>query len=76
MIPHILRCLSAGVRYEGLEKCANFGDRLSCCIPLQISSSELVEREPIPLNFVCQNSCSSGMNRRPTSIIFTLEKMK
>lgn len=29
--------------------------------------------EPIQLIFTCQNSCSGGMNRRSTSLIFILE---
>lgn len=35
--------------------------------------NEFQENEPISLLFTCQNSCSGGMNRKSTVIVFNLE---
>lgn len=35
--------------------------------------SAIASNEPLKLQFTCQNSCSGGMNRKATSIVFTLE---
>lgn len=65
---HILTCENIGACYEGIEGGKVFKDRLSVVVPLQ----NVAANEPLKLTFTCQNSCS-GMNRKSTSLIFTLE---
>lgn len=65
---HILSCSVPETRYVGSETGKLFKDRLSLVVPL----SAVVQNEPLKFQFSCQNSCS-GMNRKMTSIIFTLE---
>lgn len=53
-----------------------FGERLSVVVPLenlQKDQDGLITQN-FSLEFACQNSCVSGINRKPTSIVFTLEK--
>lgn len=61
--------------YVGKEIGETFGERLSILVPLE--SNQIDENgkhiQSIGLEFGCQNSCSSGINRRPVSIVFTLE---
>jgi tumor protein p63 len=66
---HILRCPTKDTLYLGTEDGKLFRDKLSIRIPMK----NVACNEPIKLLFTCQNSCSSGMNRKSTSLIFTLE---
>lgn len=63
--------------YHGREDGQTFSERLSVVVPLE--SNELDDSgritQSIGLEFGCQNSCSSGINRKPTSIVFTLENL-
>lgn len=66
---HILRCLSEETIYYGVDTGKLFKDKLAVVIPM----SAIASNEPLKLQFTCQNSCSGGMNRKATSIVFTLE---
>lgn len=66
---HILRCNTNETAYVGSENGKLFKEKLAILIPMR----NVAHNEPIKLLFKCQNSCSSGMNRKSTSIIFTLE---
>lgn len=66
---HILRCTVPSTQYVGVENGKLFIDKLAVFIPM----NEIAHNEPLKLVFTCQNSCSGGMNRKMTSIIFTLE---
>lgn len=68
-VDHILKCDNSGSIYEGNENGKVFADKLSVLIPM----SNIASNEPLKLIFTCQNSCSGGMNRKSTSLIFTLE---
>lgn len=72
---NILKVNDPKALYQGREDGQTFNDRLSVVVPLE--SNELDDKgrftQIIGLEFACQNSCSSGINRRPTSIVFTLE---
>lgn len=65
---HILRCDLPHTQYVGDEAGKLFKDKLALLIPM----SAIASNEPIKLQFTCQNSCS-GMSRKYTSIVFTLE---
>lgn len=62
--------------YIGEELGETFSARLSVVVPLTsvIYDDQGKVTHSIGLEFGCQNSCSSGINRRPTSMVFTLEK--
>jgi len=66
---HILRCSVGATEYVGNKAGKTFGDRLAVVIPLNAIASN----EPLKLEFTCQNSCSGGMNRKSTTLVFTLE---
>lgn len=66
---HILRCTVPTTQYVGVENGKLFMDKLAVIVPM----NEIAHNEPLKLIFTCQNSCSGGMNRKMTSIIFTLE---
>lgn len=66
---HILRCTVATTQYVGVENGKLFYEKLAVIVPM----NEIAHNEPLKLIFTCQNSCSGGMNRKMTSIIFTLE---
>ncbi|KAG5673001.1 hypothetical protein PVAND_003082 [Polypedilum vanderplanki] len=66
---HILICENPGTEYRGIETGKLFEDKLAVLVPLR----NLAMNEPLKLTFTCQNSCSGGMNRKSTSLIFTLE---
>lgn len=66
---HVLRCMTQDTEYLGIEMGKLFKDRLALRIPL----ATVATGEPLKLQFTCQNSCSGGMNRRHTTVIFTLE---
>lgn len=73
---HIVHCDNDGAVYMGQENGDVFMERLSVLIPLkkthQMRQYEEVIREEIVFSFTCLNSCS-GISRRPTALIFTLE---
>lgn len=73
---HILRCEHTDTQYFGSDSGQKFIDKLSILLPLGKSGYGDVVNETIALQFVCQNSCVSGINRRSTAIIFTLEGLK
>lgn len=58
-------------QYEGSEEKVNYQDRLSIKIPMDSRSCRV--EKPIGMEFLCQNSCTSGINRRCTALIFALE---
>ncbi|XP_076759707.1 p53 isoform X1 [Xylocopa sonorina] len=66
VIKHVVRCTHHLTMYEERN------EHLSIVTPLNRPQpgSQYV---PICLKFLCKNSCPSGMNRRPTELIFTLE---
>lgn len=66
---HILRCNHPGAMYDGTEDGYYFHNRLQVVLPL----NKVAPNEPISYMFLCQNSCSGGMQRKATAIIFTLE---
>lgn len=66
---HILRCASDETMYVGYDSGKLFKDKLAIVVPTRAIASN----EPLKLQFTCQNSCSGGMNRKATSIVFTLE---
>lgn len=72
---HILRCTHPKAYYGGVENGTIFKERFSVVAPLD--NAVLNEDEMACMNlgfeFMCQNSCSSGINRKSTSIVFTLE---
>ncbi|KAL7291302.1 hypothetical protein TKK_0014905 [Trichogramma kaykai] len=66
-VKHVIRCLHNTSSYEE----ANNG-HLSVLTPLGVPETAL-NNVPMDFLFTCKNSCSSGMNRRATELIFTLE---
>lgn len=67
VIKHVVRCTHHLTLYEERN------EHLSIVTPLNKPQpgSQYV---PVCFKFLCKNSCPSGMNRRPTELIFTLEK--
>lgn len=74
-LKHILKCLTPYANHVGVEDGILFKDRLSVVVQLQNCKrdEEGNVSEPIVYDFQCQNSCASGINRKSTSIVFTLE---
>lgn len=72
---HILKCCDPHAEYRGNGDGAVFKDRLSITVPLtQMNRDDNGNASmSIGYEFGCQNSCSRGINRRTTSIMFTLE---
>lgn len=66
---HILRCAVPETNYVGVETGKLFKDKLAVVVPM----SAIASNEPLKLHFTCQNSCSGGINRKATAIVFTLE---
>jgi hypothetical protein len=66
---HILKCDNEGSIYWGNENGRLFEEKLAVLIPMK----NIASNEPLKFTFTCQNSCSGGMNRKSTSLIFTLE---
>ena len=66
---HILTCSVPETMYHGCDTGKLFKDKLALLVPL----TSVIQGEPLKFQFSCQNSCSGGMNRKMTSIIFTLE---
>lgn len=73
---NVMKIIHPRVKYMGSDTGTTYGDRLSIYIPLDGSLFDPETNrvtEAIRLEFGCQNSCSSGINRRQTSAVFTLE---
>lgn len=69
---HIVTCKQPQVvEYWGDGDKGNYGDRLSIRIPMDCNKSRVDEK--LCLEFMCQNSCTSGINRRCTALVFALE---
>ncbi|XP_015176362.1 PREDICTED: cellular tumor antigen p53 [Polistes dominula] len=66
IVKHVVRCLEPASMYE------DNNDHLSVITPLRTPQvgSQYVQ---LYFQFFCKNSCTSGMNRRPTELVFTLE---
>lgn len=65
-IKHVVHCINHSSIY--VEK----NEHLSIITPLRMPESGSAYM-PMCYKFLCKNSCSSGMNRRPTELVFTLE---
>lgn len=72
---HILKCLNPYAQYKGMEDGKVFQERLSVVVPLDNANIDDAgnSQQTIGYEFGCQNSCTSGINRKSTSIVFTLE---
>lgn len=74
---HLVHCQNEGVQYMGSEMGGSFAERMSLVIPMQRSMNpmrfpEQHLKEEVCFSIMCLNSCS-GIMRRSTAIIFTLE---
>lgn len=67
-IEHVMRCEHSSTMYEKDP----VSQRLSCRTPLSRPQPGS-ETTTLTYKFVCKTSCLGGMNRRPISVIFTLE---
>lgn len=67
IINHVVRCVDRPSLYEELP-----GGHHSIRTPLGIPEIGAIY-VPVHYKFQCKNSCTSGMNRRATELIFTLE---
>lgn len=75
-VSNIMKVTHPKVVYHGMDEGTTYGERLSIAVPLDQSlfdADTMRVTESIRLEFGCQNSCSSGINRRQTSMVFTLE---
>lgn len=72
---HILKCCHPSTQYVGKENSQLFGQRLSIVVPLHPSAvdEDGCASESVMLEFLCQNSCTTGINRKSTAVVFTLE---
>ncbi|XP_059619653.1 cellular tumor antigen p53-like [Phlebotomus argentipes] len=74
---NIIRCPHANVNYVGHEKGANFKERLALIFPLGTSvvksENDDYVKSSVTLEFACQNSCPTGINRKTTVLSLTLE---
>lgn len=72
---HILKCCHPNTQYIGNENAQVFGQRLSILVPLDrpVVNEEGYASESLMLEFMCQNSCTTGINRKSTAVVFTLE---
>lgn len=73
---HILKCLQPYATYSGTEEGILFRDRLSVVVPIENARRDEDGNIEITYEFACQNSCTSGINRKSTSVVFTLENEK
>lgn len=76
---HLVHSPNEGCLYSGEETGSNFSDRMSLLIPMHKSHNHLrvyqdheQVKEDVCFSIMCLNSCS-GISRRSTAIIFTLE---
>lgn len=73
---NIMKSVHQSCQYNGHKDGTTFGDRLSVVIPIDYRIDENGKvTETFVYEFGCQNSCSTGINRKATSIVFTLEDM-
>lgn len=72
---HILKCCHPNTQYVGEESAQVFGQRLSVLVPLDrpVVNDDGHASESLMLEFMCQNSCTTGINRKSTAVVFTLE---
>lgn len=70
---NILKSVNPKAIYCGNENGLYFKDRLSILIPIEKRDEYGRNFENLGFTFECQSSCSSGINRRATAIVFTLE---
>ncbi len=70
-----MKCYHPQTKYVGSENSQLFGDRLSIVVPLgrPPTNEDGIVNETIKWAFLCQNSCVTGINRKSTAVIFTLE---
>lgn len=66
---HVLRCSNPNSVYMGN---AELKEHLSVVTPLGEPQAG-TETVRVNYQFMCKNSCPSGMNRRAVDVIFTLE---
>lgn len=76
---HLVHCHNDGTKYVGRENGETFIERMSVLVPLRRSQqmrqyADLIQEE-IVFSITCLNSCS-GITRRATALIFTLENEK
>lgn len=69
VLRHVVRCTHIDSIYE-----ENNG-HMSVSVPLGTPQPGC-RYVPLGFQFFCKNSCSSGMNRRPTELVFTLETIQ
>lgn len=71
----IIKINNPHASYKGIKTGETFGQRLSVVVPLDGDKfdSEGNITQTLCMEFGCQNSCASGINRRPTTLVFTLE---
>lgn len=69
VVRHVLRCTNQGSMYLGNS---DRKEHLSVVTQLQQPQAG-VETVRVNYQFMCKNSCPSGMNRRAVDVIFTLE---
>ncbi|KAK7865641.1 hypothetical protein R5R35_006896 [Gryllus longicercus] len=69
-VEHIIRCDHQQATYEKNPQ----SERLSIVVPTE-SPQPGSDTFTVIISFVCKNSCSLGMNRRSTALIFTLETL-
>lgn len=73
-----MKCYHPNAKYVGNENSQLFGERLSIVVDLGRPAVQDVQEngtvnEVLMWEFLCQNSCATGMNRKSTAVIFTLE---
>ncbi|XP_001606900.1 cellular tumor antigen p53 isoform X1 [Nasonia vitripennis] len=66
-LKHVIRGMHGACTYEEASN-----GHLSVLTPLGTPEAGM-QNVPMDFVFYCKNSCTSGMNRRPTEVIFTLE---
>ncbi|XP_011296775.1 cellular tumor antigen p53 [Fopius arisanus] len=66
VLRHVVRCTHLDSIYEEIS------GHMSVSVPLGTPQPGC-RYVPLGFQFFCKNSCSSGMNRRPTELVFTLE---
>lgn len=72
---HIVKCCNPGTDYRGVENGASFGQRASLVVPMgpQPQNESGRCQQSLGLEFLCQNSCANGIQRKQTVLVFTLE---
>lgn len=69
VIRHVLRCTNPGAMYVG-----NSAGKEHLSVLTQLEQPQAgVDTVRVNYQFMCKNSCASGMNRRAVDVIFTLE---